>query len=39
MKRRQWTPKEKLTIVLEGLKGEITAVELCNRRSTLPPSC
>ena len=31
MKRRQWTAKEKLTIVLEGLKGEVSVAELCNR--------
>ena len=30
MKRRQWTPKEKLAIVLQGLKGEISVAELCN---------
>jgi transposase len=31
MKRRQWTAKEKLTIVLQGLKGEISVAELCNQ--------
>ena len=31
MKRRRWTPKEKLTIVLEGLKGNIKIAELCNQ--------
>lgn len=31
MKRRQWTSKEKLNIVLQGLKGEISVAELCNR--------
>ena len=31
MKRRQWTPKEKLAIVLQGLKGEISVAELCNQ--------
>ena len=31
MQRRQWTSKEKLTIVLQGLKGEISIAELCNR--------
>ena len=31
MKRRKWTPKEKLTIVLEGLKGKTPLAELCNR--------
>ena len=31
MKRRQWTPKDKLEIVLQGLKGQISVAELCNR--------
>ena len=31
MKRRKWTPKDKLMIVLEGLKGKTTITELCNR--------
>ncbi len=31
MKRRQWTAKEKLTIVLQGLKGEISVAGLCNQ--------
>ena len=31
MKRRQWTAKEKLTLVLQGLKGEISVAELCNQ--------
>lgn len=31
MKRRKWTPKQKLEIVLEGLRGEISISELCNR--------
>ena len=31
MKRRKWTPKEKLMIVIEGLKGKTTLAELCNR--------
>jgi transposase-like protein len=31
MKRRKWNPKEKLMIVLEGLKGKTTITELCNR--------
>ncbi len=30
MKRRQWTSKEKLTIVLQGLKGEVSVAGLCN---------
>ncbi len=31
MKRRQWTSKEKLKIVLQGLKGDISVAELCNQ--------
>jgi transposase-like protein len=31
MKRRKWTPKEKLMIVLEGLKGKTTLAQLCNQ--------
>ena len=31
MKRRKWTPKDKLNIVLQGLKGNVTIAELCNR--------
>ena len=31
MKRRDWDPKKKLEIVLEGLKGEVAVAELCNR--------
>ena len=31
MKRRNWTAKEKLQIVLEGLRGESTIAELCTR--------
>ena len=30
MKRRQWTSKEKLNIVLQGLKGEVSVAGLCN---------
>ena len=31
MSRRNWTPDEKLQIVLEGLKESISLSELCNR--------
>ena len=31
MKRRKWTPKEKLMIVLEGLKGKTTLAQLCSQ--------
>ena len=31
MKRRNWTPQQKLEIVLEGLKESCTLAELCNR--------
>ena len=29
MKRRKWAPKEKLRIVIEGLKGTVPLGELC----------
>ena len=31
MKRRNWNPKEKLKIVVEGLSCNCTIAELCNR--------
>ena len=31
MKRRRWTAKEKLQIVLEGIRGNCPISELCNR--------
>jgi len=31
MNRRQWTPEEKLKIVLEGFKESVKLSELCNR--------
>lgn len=31
MERRKWTGQQKLQIVLEGLKGNISVAELCNR--------
>lgn len=31
MKRRKWTAKEKLQIVLEGLSGKSTMSEICTR--------
>ncbi|MCX7913109.1 MAG: transposase [Thermodesulfovibrionales bacterium] len=29
MKQRRWTVKEKMAIVLEGIKGSSSVVELC----------
>ena len=31
MKRKQWRSKQKLEIVLEGLKSQCSVAELCNR--------
>ena len=31
MKRRNWTGKEKLTVVLEGMREDVTLAEVCNR--------
>jgi transposase-like protein len=31
MKRRKWTGKEKLQIVLEGMRGQVPLGELCAR--------
>lgn len=31
VKRRNWSPEEKMAIVLAGLKGEITLAEICRR--------
>ena len=31
MKNRKWTNKQKLEVVLEGLKGNVVISELCNR--------
>ena len=31
MKRRKWTSEEKLRIVIDGLQGNCTIAELCNR--------
>lgn len=33
MKRRKWTPEEKLNIVLAGMKGDISVAELCRRHN------
>jgi len=33
--RRKYSAEEKIRIVLEGLKGEISIVELCRRVKTL----
>ena len=35
MKNRKWTNKQKLEIVLEGLKGSVTISELCNRHQIM----
>ncbi len=29
MKRRNWTAEEKMAIVLEGLRGEVSIAEIC----------
>ncbi|HUX02770.1 MAG TPA: transposase [Phycisphaerae bacterium] len=34
--RRQFTSEEKIRIVLEGLRGEISVAELCRRESIAP---
>ena len=31
MKRRKWTPKEKLMIVLQGLKAKNSVATICNQ--------
>ena len=31
MKNRKWTNKQKLEIVLEGIKGHVPIAELCNK--------
>jgi transposase len=31
MKRRKWTPEEKMNIVLAGLKGDVSIAELCRQ--------
>jgi transposase-like protein len=31
MQRRKWSSKDKLTIVLEGLKGTVPLWELCDK--------
>ena len=31
MKRRKWTDKQKVMIVLEGLKANVTVADICNR--------
>lgn len=31
MKHRKWSPKEKLSIVLEGLKANASIAEICSR--------
>lgn len=31
MKRRKWTPQQKLQIVIQGLRGDIPVSQLCTR--------
>lgn len=31
MKRRQWNNQQKLQIVLEGLRGQMSIAEICNK--------
>ena len=31
MKRREWTDKQKVMIVLEGVKANVTVADICNR--------
>lgn len=31
MERRQWAPRQKLQVVLEGLGGKIPVSEICNK--------
>ena len=31
MKKRKWTNQQKMQIVLEGIKGEISVAEICNK--------
>ena len=31
MKRKQWSNEEKFKIVLEGLQGQLSVAEICNR--------
>ncbi|MBH8605506.1 transposase [Thermoactinomyces sp. CICC 10522] len=33
MKRRKWTPEEKMNIVLAGLKGDVSIAELCRQHN------
>jgi transposase len=37
--RRQFTSEEKIRIVLEGLRGEISVAELCRREGIAPTGC
>ncbi len=36
--RRRYTPEEKIRIVLEGFRREVTASELCRREGIKPPA-
>jgi len=35
-KRRRWTARAKIDLVLEGLKGELTVAEICRREGITP---
>ena len=37
--KKQWTGREKIAIVLEGLKGECRISELCNEHGILQGMC
>ena len=37
--RREYTPEEKIRIVLEGFRREVTMSDLCRREGTKPHSC
>ena len=37
--RRQYNAEEKIRIVLEGLRGEYSVIELCRREGICVPDC